>query len=264
MSSAVEEHVIYQIANAPMREYPYPHIYIENIFPDDFYSALRSNWPDASTLVSIGDTGRVGKGNYAERFILPFSRPAIAKLPQDRRVFWAEFGSWFLDNRLLIAMIDKFDRYVKQRFGKDVHRYAFGTDALVVRDHTNYKIGPHTDAPHRLLSMLFYCPDDGSQKHLGTSIYVPLDPAFRCKGGPNYTHTLFTKVVTMEYKPNSMFAFFKTDTSFHGVDSIKDKDVMRDLLLYDIRVIEPEDEVATRAKGLGIKMLHRVFGPNKN
>ena len=36
MSSAVEEHVLYQIANAPVREYPYAHIYVENVFTDDF------------------------------------------------------------------------------------------------------------------------------------------------------------------------------------------------------------------------------------
>jgi hypothetical protein len=260
MSSAVEEHVIYQITNAPMREYPYPHIYVENVFPDDFYSALRINWPDSSALVSIGDTGRVSKGKYAERFILPFSPLGIDKLPEDRRSFWVEFGDWFLDSRFLIAMIGKFDRYVKERFGGEVGRYGFKTDALVVRDHTNYKIGPHTDAPHRLLSMLFYCPDDGSRKHLGTSIYAPLDPAFRCKGGAHHPRKHFQKVMTMEYKPNSMFAFFKTDHSFHGVDPINDESVLRDLLLYDIRVIEPEHEVAKQAKGVGVKMLSRLFG----
>ena len=260
MSSAVEEHVIYQITNAPMREYPYPHIYVENVFPDDFYSALRINWPDSSALVSIGDTGRVSKGHYAERFILPLSPLGIDKLPENRRSFWVEFGDWFLDSRFLIAMIDKFDRFVKERFGGEVSRYGFKTDALVVRDHTNYKIGPHTDAPHRLLSMLFYCPDDASRKHLGTSIYTPLDPGFRCKGGAHHPRKQFQKVMTMEYKPNSMFAFFKTDHSFHGVDPINDESVMRDLLLYDIRVIEPKHEVAKQAKGVGFKMLSRLFG----
>jgi len=64
----------------------------------------------------------------------------------------------------------------------------------------------------------------------------------------------------MEYKPNSMFAFFKTDHSFHGVDSINDENVMRDLLLYDIRVVEPEREEAKQASRVGIKMLSRLFG----
>ena len=53
MFSDAEQHVLYQIANAPMREYPYAHIYVENVFPDDFYAALRANWPDPSALVSL-------------------------------------------------------------------------------------------------------------------------------------------------------------------------------------------------------------------
>ena len=41
----------------------------------------------------------------------------------------------------------------------------------------------------------------------------------------------------MEYKPNSLFAFFKTDTSFHRVEPIKDELVERDILLYDVQVL---------------------------
>ena len=57
MSSTVEEHVLYQIANAQVRQYPYAHIYVENIFPRDYYAALRANWPDQSALISLADTG---------------------------------------------------------------------------------------------------------------------------------------------------------------------------------------------------------------
>ena len=53
MSSAVEEQVIYQIANAPMCDYPYPHFYVENVFPADFYARLRANWPESSSLVAL-------------------------------------------------------------------------------------------------------------------------------------------------------------------------------------------------------------------
>ncbi len=260
MSSTVEEHVIYRIANAPLREYPYAHIYVENVFPDDFYAALRANWPDPSALVSIADTGRVPKGAYPERFVLPFKKAGIDKLAEDRRAFWTEFAGWFLTERFLSAMIDKFERHVRQRLGDELYRYGFAADSLVVRDLTNYSIGPHTDSPHRLLSMLFYCPADDSRKHLGTSIYAPLDPDFRCQGGPHYPHRLFRKVMTMEYKPNSLFAFIKNERSFHGVEPIGDENVQRDILLYDIRVIEPEHEPPTQAAGIGIKMLKRLFG----
>ena len=80
-------------------------------------------------------------------------------------------------------MIDKFEPYVKARFGDDIYRCGFEADALIVRDHTNFKIGPHTDAPHRLLSMLFYCPDDASLSHLGTSLYVPRERGFVLRPG---------------------------------------------------------------------------------
>ncbi len=260
MSSIVEEHVLYQIANAPVREYPYAHIYVEDVFPPDFYQALRNNWPDASSFVSLGDTGRVPKNAYRERFVMPFTPAEIDKLNESRRPFWQDFAGWILTQRFMTSVIDKFAPQVKARFGDDLYRCGFEADSLVVRDITNFNIGPHTDAPHRLLSMLFYCPDDDALQHLGTSIYVPRDPAFTCGGGPHHPHRLFHKVKTMVYKPNTLFAFIKNDRSFHGVEPIGDPDVLRDILLYDVRVFAPEKPAPMLQVGLGLKMLKRLFG----
>jgi hypothetical protein len=260
ISSSAEEHVLYQIANAPMREYPYAHLYADNVFPEDFYSQLRAHWPSSSSLVSLGDTGRVPKGAYPERFILPFSQDALQKLDEKRRPFWLEFGDWFLSSRFMSAVIDKFERPVRARFGNDIYRNSYSAESLVVRDHTNYSIGPHTDAPHRLLSMLFYCPDDDSRRHLGTSIYLPNDPDFRCAGGPHYPHRRFRKVKTMEYRRNSLFAFIKNDHSFHGVDPIGDQQVERDVLLYDIRVEQPPSAEPAPSAGLGLRLLKKLIG----
>lgn len=263
MSSAVEAHVLYQVANAQMREYPYAHMYVEDIFPPDFYRALRQNWPDPSSLISLPDTGRVPKDAYRERFVMPFTHEEIAELNEVRRPFWQEFAEWMLTERFMTAMIDKFEPYVKERFGDDIYRCGFAADALIVRDHTNFNIGPHTDAPHRLLSMLFYCPDDASLSHLGTSVYVPRDPDFVCAGGPHYPHDQFHKVKTMDYKPNTLFAFVKSERSFHGVEPIGDPNVLRDILLYDVRVFPPENPSAGRTApadtSLGIGMLKRLF-----
>ena len=72
--------------------------------------------------------------------------------------------------------------------------------------------------------------------HLGTSIYVPNDPDFRCPGGPHHNRNQFTRLHTNPFAPNSLFAFFKTDNSFHGVEPVGDPDCRRWLLLYDIYV----------------------------
>lgn len=243
-----------------MREYPYAHIYVGNVFPEDFYARMRECWPSSSSLVSLADTGRVPKGAYPERFILPFSQTEVQKLDEKRREFWFEFGDWLLSNRFMTAVIDKFAPYVRERFGDAMYQNYYGSESLIVRDLTNYSIGPHTDAQHRLLSMLFYCPDDDSRSHLGTSIYTPNDPDFRCAGGPHYPHRRFCKVRTMEYRRNSLFAFIKNDHSFHGVEPIGDQPVGRDVLLYDIRVEQAEPAVQSVNPGFGLGILKRLIG----
>ncbi len=46
---------------------------------------------------------------------------------------------------------------------------------------------------------------------------------------------------TMPYLPNTLFGFPKTHTSFHGVEPIRETEVRRDLLLYDIKVENPPE-----------------------
>ncbi|HYC49398.1 MAG TPA: hypothetical protein VED01_28305 [Burkholderiales bacterium] len=267
MSASAEEHVIYRIATAPLRPYPFPHIYVENVFPAAYYAALRSNWPQAHELVSLESTGRVSKGAYPERFVMPLHGQALATLPQERRAFWQALAQWMLDSdRLRSAVIARFEPHVRERFGGTLEDAGLSHEVLVLRDHTNYNLGPHTDSPSHVVSLLFYCPDDDAHAHLGTSIYVPVDPSFRCAGGPHYPHEHFQKMATMEYRPNALFAFMKTDRSFHGVDRIGDADVLRDLILYDIQA-DPADERAqnrpARAAGgnsLAMRMLKNMLG----
>ena len=244
MNPAVEEHVIYQLANAPLRPYPFPHLYVESIFPPEYYAELRDNWPSASRLTTLDTMGRVPAGAYPERFVMPLKQSKINALPDDAREFWAGFEQRILGStRFLYAAMDKFEPYLRKRFGAEFETTHFSHEALIVRDHSNYKLGPHTDSPRKVLSFLFYCPDDDSYSHLGTSIYTPVDPSFRCPGGPHHPFARFHKVTTMEYKPNTLFAFVKTDNAFHGVDPIRDADVLRDLILYDIQVANaPEAE----------------------
>lgn len=264
MFSDAEEWALYRIANAPMRTYPYPHLYVENVFPPDFYAALRTHWPGGDALRRLDELGRVPKNAYPERFVMALDENALAGMAEAQRAFWSGFGGWLLGLRFLEAMVTKFQEHVDRRFAGSA--CDFGHEALIVRDRTNYAIGPHTDALHRLLSLLFYCPDDDRRSHLGTSIYVPKDPAFRCAGGPHYPHEWFRRVTTMEYRPNTLFAFFKTDHSFHGVETIADPDVERDLLLYDIRVLGAAGQPAapkTQAgpgMGMGLKLLKGLFG----
>jgi hypothetical protein len=235
MSFDVEQHVRYRIANAPVLGYPFPHFYLEGVFPDEFYRELRSHLPELGEYKRLDETGTVAKGMYKERFICSSSELEEREFERGSGTFWAELNSWLLADEFAQLFLARFRHEIDERF---VHgaELKIETDCRLVRDFTNYAISPHTDTPRKLVSLLFYLPADDSMKHLGTSIYAPVDPGLRCEGTAHHRREGFKKVATMEYKPNTLFAFFKTDRAFHGVDRIADSDVVRDLLLYNIYV----------------------------
>jgi hypothetical protein len=235
MSFDVEQHVWYRIANAPIRGYPFPHIYVEDVFPDDYYRALREHLPERDAYQRLDETGTVAKGMYEERYIVASSELEEREFERGAGAFWAELNSWILGAGFAQLLLAKFRREIEQRF-EERAEVQTDVDCRLVRDFTNYAIAPHTDTPRKLVSLLFYLPPDDRLRHLGTSIYAPLDPRLRCDGTVNHARELFKKVATMEYRPNTLFGFFKTDRAFHGVDRIADVEVVRDLMLYNLYV----------------------------
>ena len=240
MSSTVEDYVIARIAATPITPLPSPHFYVDGVFPEDFYLELRANLPGDENFTCLGDTGRVSKNFYRERFIFLPRGDDIAALPDAKRAFWKEFAAWLYGENLFRAMIVKFAEGAATRFAGKLNDIILTSEVLVVRDRTHYSIGPHTDAEHRFMSMLFYCPPDNSREHLGTSLFVPIDTQFTCPGAPHHEFDQFVKVQTMPYRSNSLFGFLKTDLSFHGVEPIEEEDIARDVILYDIRIANPE------------------------
>ena len=240
MSSGADLHVLYKIANAPISAFPFPHIYVRDIFPESFYRELRAHLPPAEAFHDLKALGRVGSGYPDTRLVLPVTPDHIQLLAEPFRSFWSEIAQWMLRGGFGQMMLSKFDQFVQQRLG-DPRNLEFFDELLLVQDYSTYSLGPHTDTPRKVLSFLFYLPPDDSLAHLGTSIYVPKDPAFLCPGGPHHPFERFDRMVTMPFLPNTLFAFFKTHNSFHGVEPIKETSVRRDLMLYDIKVSNPPE-----------------------
>jgi hypothetical protein len=233
MYSNAEMHLMYKVANAPVLGFPYPHGFVTDVFPQDFYANLQRSLPDPAAMTPI-EQARPVKG-AKERFVLELDAMHLAALPENKRQFWQEFATWLLAGRFRDLVLSKFQYFVANRF-KDVKDFELYDEALLVEDVTKYKLGPHTDATRKVITMLFYLPEDDSKAHLGTSMYLPKETDFRCPGGPHYAFDKFVRLFTMPYRPNSLFFFVKTDNSFHGVEPVSDVDTRRWLLLYDIYV----------------------------
>ena len=240
MKPETEVQLAYQVMNSPIRMYPYPHIYVEDVFPADFYDELQRNIPHPDSMLPIAQVRPV-KG-YKERFVMDPQGP-MEGCTGEQRTFWNALSHGLRDGAFRNQLISKFRPMLNERFkGQQVEIF---DETLLVEDITKYSLGPHSDSSQKVITVLFYLPKDMSQVHLGTSVYVPKDPNFVCPGGPHYPREGFTRVATMPFKPNSMFAFVKNDRSFHGVEPVNDEGVKRWLLLYDIRMKAPPKPATT-------------------
>lgn len=163
---------------------------------------------------------------YAENVFKDFDyEMLLARVPLDvegtkykpRRVMDFDAG---LD--LVSAIALKFDK-----------EGSFRDETRLVLDRKGYGIWPHTDHKDKAASLLFYLPTDNSEEELGTSVYTPKDKEFRCAGGGAHKEEGFNKVWTAPFRRNSLFGFWKTDNSFHGVEKIN-RPITRNVLLYNV------------------------------
>lgn len=203
------EHTIYALRNAEVKRYPYPHFFAHEVFPWAFYDDLVASLPEDDEYKPL-------KGGYRHRKAVP----AIEMVKDyDSAYFSAQilsvFTPWF------------FERFPHADRAKLRHEIRF------IRDEEGYSIGPHTDAPHKVVSLLFYLPKEYGNSHCGTSIYVPDDHKKTCPGGPHHGFEGFSEVWRAPFVPNSCLGFWKTDNSWHGVEPISVK-IQRDVMLFNI------------------------------
>ena len=230
MSTGVEQHVLDAIGRARLAAEPFPYFQVEDVFPQAFYDRLLGALPPLEAYAPLAETGTLTvAGAYAQRYVVDLRELA------PHSAFWTEALAWLAGERLATAILDKFDAAWRERFGPDT-KIGYRVDLRLVRDFTSYSIGPHTDAPQKLVSLLFYLPADARLRALGTSVYRPRDPSFRCEGGPHYGFEAFERTFTAPFLPNSLLGFPKLSRSFHGVEPIADEEVERNLLLYNLYV----------------------------
>jgi len=210
-----------RIAAAPIETEPFHHFVIDQVFPADVYRHICAFWPDDSCLTPINETGRVGGKGYTARSVLMLSSPAdVAALPRKQRKFWYKVIAWLNGDAFIRTVLDKIAPILGDLHGDDLGNLSFGARPQLVVDDGYYKLGPHTDAPDRVIGLLFYCPADDSIADQGTSIYEPLDPDLEIPATAHGRFDQFRRVRTVEFRPNRLFAFVRSPNSFHGVEEM--------------------------------------------
>ena len=112
----------------------------------------------------------------------------------------------------------------------------------MVKDYTKYNLGVHTDTVGKLMSFLFYIPEDDTLSNIGTSLYksvskINSDTKQHSVEDQHFTKDQtknnFKKIKTCPFIPNSLFLFPRTRLSFHGVEEVNIDQKERNLLLLN-------------------------------
>ncbi len=213
------EHLIHKIKKAKVVRKPFAYFFAKNVFPDDFYREMIEYFPSKEHFQPLI---AVRPGTYHQRMSLSLDRDGISKLPFSHGLFWNQFAEVLRSEGSIQTILSKFG----------IDRFDLYPDLSLVSDASDYAIGPHTDHPQKVLTLLFYCPSDATQKELGTVVYEPIDRDFRCEGFRHHSFEGFKKIYKAPFIPNSLFGFLKSDHSFHGVEPIGKQERPRNTISY--------------------------------
>ena len=219
-------YLIHRIELTPIKTHPYFYFHVEQIFPDAFYRELIENIPDTSYFSQFEA--------YPQRSSIALTKESLEKLPFSCFLFWYKFATSIETLNFTNAIFKRFQSPLRERFGEDLSKVKIGADISLVCDQPGYSIGPHTDHPSKILTLLFYLPISHDQKHLGTSIYTPKDRSIKYSGHKHHSFKDFDKSFTIPFVPNSVFGFSRSDDSFHGVEPINQQEKERISLCYTL------------------------------
>lgn len=206
----VIEHVIYSLRRAAIAPYPFPHFVARDLFPS---VALNSLYETVLNLPYEANPSGKYKGRA---FADPRDLSGLAGF------YTAKFAS---------TVLSLFGNAYHERFAGNSGNPSITMDLRLIRDSGGYSIGPHTDAPWKLVSLLFYL---SGPYNTGTSIYVPRIPGTVCPGGPHHPFEPFVEVYRAPFIPNTCLGFWKQPNSWHGVAPLPENCPQRDVLLYNL------------------------------
>lgn len=157
MYSDAELALTYKFANAPLMGFPYPHFFVRDIFPTEFYDRLQANIPDPSLMIPI-EQARDVKG-YKERFVLEIGKAHHQTLlPPGQREFWSELSEW-LCGRFTNLVISKLQPFIQPRFGTGplppLYSEAMLVEDIVKTNNSFHGVEPVSDPDTKRWLLLF-------------------------------------------------------------------------------------------------------------
>lgn len=217
----VLKRLIEKIRLAEIDPLPSDNIYMEDIFEPDIYSEILARLPDDDKLTFIEHPDAILPDGTKTRKLVDLTNESIMRFNKEDQAFWREMNRILSSDVLQKIIVQKFYLSIKNRFQDKWPSMV--SVPIIYRDYPGYRISEHTDAPYKIATLQFYFPKDQSQIHLGTSFHQRKEDGF---------HLLKTN----SFKPNSAYAFVRTDNSWHSVKQLSAQETKRNTLALTIYV----------------------------
>jgi hypothetical protein len=245
LSASLLSHFIARLRTAEVMFDPYPHYYVEQVFPTEYYRELLRHLPSSAVYENLFTITANKLDHFRYRDQIKLSEGWTKNLSTELREFWDSFDEWFLGPELRHAVLEPFAKLLSARFGEGAPWPTISTLCMLVRHQAGYFLLPHSDLPSKIMAFLLYLAPDESALHLGTSLYRPKNRDFSCPVDKQHPFEDFVRVKTAPYKPNSLLAFLRSDVSFHGVEPVSKQDLTacnRDVIEYVIHDTKVREE----------------------
>ena len=228
-------HLIERLRSARVEADPFPHYYLEDVFPENYYQELLRHLPGSSVYENLYEVTDLKLDHFRHRYQRDLNEGWTNALPAPLQSFWNSFNQWFLSPELAQAVLESFAEPLKPRIGDRGSWPEVSVEAQFIRHRAGYFLGPHSDLYTKVVVLLVYLAPDARAERLGTSLYRPKVEGFSCPDSKHYPFEDFIRVKTAPYRPNSLLAFVRSDISFHGLERLTEQDVAtegRDLIQY--------------------------------
>jgi hypothetical protein len=219
-------HLLTVVEQTPLEATPWDHVRFTNVFPEALYPEIIHHLPDSRYYGELNHSDARLPSGLSARLKLELRPSPLRRLPEPTRKFWSEVAAAFCSPELQSAISAQFAAALEQRFATSVGAIPMRPVAMLLRDLGGYKISIHSDSLRKAITTQYYLPPDASQVHLGTVFHTK-----------DRESGAFTKIKTLEFLPNTGYAFPVKADSWHSVEQMTDSDGERNslMLIYYVR-----------------------------
>lgn len=223
----VQRHVVKAIVNADVIADPYPHVVIDNYFPDKFYADVLANFPKKESMTSPFNEVRTYNNIWqldivADPFVKGSANNAWSYLNADLD------PSTFALCETIYALFRSKEvvEAWRKKFALDADLNLFQVGRLAI-DGFDAGLGPHVDRDDKIISNVLYLSEGNEPKQDCGTHLLRKKPEADHIGTVNHDHQTydyFEVVKTVEYVPNRLIGWRVVPNSWHSYHQLFDGD----------------------------------------